>query len=78
MWSKMVNNEEKWLAVGDRYFSDRVEANIRIEGPQKGSTLVIPLAEKADEGIYICSSGSQEKQMIKHTVSVRGIEYFLY
>ena len=38
----------------------------------KGSTLVIGLAEDSDAGQYVCQLGSNEQKEIKHTVLVRG------
>ncbi len=46
---------------------------VRYDGPQPGSTLVVSLAEDSDAGRYICAMGQQdEQQAIKHTVQIRG------
>lgn len=55
--------------------SPRESVEISYEGADRGSTLVINLAEDQDAGQYMCVMGNKEKTSIKHTVIVRGEIY---
>ena len=60
------------LAVGEIVLvePERIRVEINEDGPTKGSTLVIPLAERKDEGKYVCQA--TEGNTLKHWVTIRG------
>ena len=74
IWQK-VEPKSQFLAVGDKLLKSdngRITVEINRNGENKGSTLMIALADSSDQGHYICQLGSNDKKEIKHTVKVRG------
>ena len=75
MWKKVdSSNPNDFLAIGQTVMKnqDRISVEINRQGAEKGSTLVIALAENEDAGQYVCQFGSLERKELKHTVQVRG------
>eukprot|EP00095_Tigriopus_kingsejongensis_P001599 maker-scaffold317_size209118-snap-gene-0.9 protein:Tk01599 transcript:maker-scaffold317_size209118-snap-gene-0.9-mRNA-1 annotation:"GF16716" len=74
-WKKVTPEAgETLVAMDDNVItsdSKRVSVEVSYDGADRGSTLVISLAQDEDEGKYICSMGDSEKTTIKHTVLVR-------
>ena len=72
MWTRI--RDDAILALGDQITTDqdRIKVEINKDGPNKGSTLVIPLAEENDAGQYVCQMATSEKKKLKHTVEIRG------
>ena len=62
------------LAMGETVLveTERISVEINKDGPNKGSTLVIPLAEENDAGQYVCQMANGEQKKLKHTVQIRG------
>ena len=58
------------MALGEQVLTeqDRIKVEINRDGPNKGSTLVIPLAEENDAGQYVCEMANSEQKKLKHTV----------
>ena len=79
MWKKVdasnSGNAPQFLAMGEMIMhkdKNRFSVEISKTGSNKGSTLVIGLADEGDAGQYVCSLGSTDKKELKHTVKVRG------
>mgnify|MGYP001221185758 FL=1 len=62
------------MAMGETVLveNERISVEINSDGPNKGSTLVIPLAEEKDAGQYVCQMANGEQKKLKHTVQIRG------
>ena len=79
MWKKVdesnSGNPPQFLAIGESIMNkDKKRFSVEISkvGSNKGSTLVIGLADEGDAGQYVCELGSTDKRELKHTVKVRG------
>ena len=79
MWKKVdesnSGNPPQFLAIGESIMNkDKKRFSVEISkvGSNKGSTLVIDLADEGDAGQYVCELGSTDKRELKHTVKVRG------
>ena len=79
MWKKVdesnSGNPPQFLAIGESIMNkDKKRFSVEISkvGSNKGSTLVIGLADEDDAGQYVCELGSTDKRELKHTVKVRG------
>ena len=79
MWKKVdasnSGNAPQFLAMGEMIMhkdKNRFSVEISKTGSNKGSTLVIGLADEGDAGQYVCELGSTDKRELKHTVKVRG------
>ena len=79
MWKKVDDsnsgNPPQFLAIGESIMNkDKKRFSVEISkvGSNKGSTLVIGLADEGDAGQYVCELGSTDKRELKHTVKVRG------
>ena len=78
MWKKVDESNSgnpQYLAIGERSMMNkekRFSVEISKDGSNKGSTLVIGLADEGDAGQYVCQLGSTDKGELKHTVKVRG------
>ena len=84
MWKKVdesnSGNPPQFLAIGESIMNkDKKRFSVEISkvGANKGSTLVIGLADEGDAGQYVCELGSTDKRELKHTVKVRG-EFEIY
>ena len=76
MWKKVKPGEDAdtVVAIGNQVLQNknRISVEINRDGSNKGSTLVIALAEDNDAGHYVCQLGSNDPKELKHTVQVRG------
>jgi hypothetical protein len=74
MWKKVDDSADDFLALGKNVIknTNRISVELNRDGANKGSTLVIGLAEDSDAGQYVCQLGTNEPKEIKHTVQVRG------
>ena len=72
LWKRMKDNAI--MAMGETVLveNERINVEINKDGPNKGSTLVIPLAEEKDAGQYVCQMANGEQKKLKHTVQIRG------
>ena len=72
LWKRMKDNAI--MAMGETVLveNERISVEINSDGPNKGSTLVIPLAEEKDAGQYVCQMANGEQKKLKHTVQIRG------
>ena len=81
MWKKVDNGVDanNMVVLGNQVLQDknRISVEINRDGPEKGSTLVIALAEDKDAGHYVCQLGSSDPKELKHTVQVRG-DYLVF
>eukprot|EP00092_Neocalanus_flemingeri_P000880 GFUD01000937.1.p1 GENE.GFUD01000937.1~~GFUD01000937.1.p1 ORF type:complete len:449 (+),score=131.49 GFUD01000937.1:118-1464(+) len=66
LWRK----NEQIISVGDQIL-DRSESRIHLEEVENGNTLVISLADRADEAEYVCSVSAYRKTEIRHNVRIR-------
>jgi hypothetical protein len=73
MWKKVDDSADDFLALGKNVIknTNRISVELNRDGANKGSTLVIGLAEDSDAGQYVCQLGTNEPKEIKHTVQVR-------
>lgn len=71
LWKRMKDNAI--MAMGETVLveNERISVEINKDGPNKGSTLVIPLAEEKDAGQYVCQMANGEQKKLKHTVQIR-------
>jgi hypothetical protein len=78
MWKKVDDSADDFLALGKNVIknTNRISVELNRDGANKGSTLVIGLAEDSDAGQYVCQLGTNEPKEIKHTVQVRGKDLF--
>ena len=74
MWKKVSDKGESFLVVSSNVMvkDERVSVELNHKGDQKGSTLIIGLANDDDAGQYVCQLGSNDRKELKHTVYVRG------
>ncbi|XP_059095323.1 lachesin-like isoform X2 [Tigriopus californicus] len=74
-WKKVTENDGETLISVDTQIVDssstRESVEISYDGADRGSTLVINLAEDQDAGQYMCVMGNAAKTTIKHTVKIR-------
>ena len=72
LWKRV--RDDTIMALGEQVLTetDRIKVEIDRDGPNKGSTLVIPLAEEKDAGQYVCEMANSEQKKLKHTVQIRG------
>eukprot|EP00092_Neocalanus_flemingeri_P000881 GFUD01000938.1.p1 GENE.GFUD01000938.1~~GFUD01000938.1.p1 ORF type:complete len:1259 (+),score=360.25 GFUD01000938.1:95-3871(+) len=66
LWRK----NEQIISVGHQIL-DRSESRIQLEEVENGNTLVISLADRADEAEYVCSVSAYRKTEIRHNVRIR-------
>ena len=81
MWQKLdADGTPQFLAMDTLIQSndDRISVEVTRTGLNRGSTLVIGLAEAKDAGQYICVMGASTDKSIKHTVMIRGMYVSTY
>ncbi|CAB4065498.1 unnamed protein product [Lepeophtheirus salmonis] len=73
IWTKVSSEKgEKHIAMGKSVMSEpnRISVEVNYDGEDKGSTLVIGIAEDKDAGQYKCQVAAGNYEEIKHTVSI--------
>eukprot|EP00096_Caligus_rogercresseyi_P011427 TRINITY_DN4490_c0_g1_i3.p1 TRINITY_DN4490_c0_g1~~TRINITY_DN4490_c0_g1_i3.p1 ORF type:complete len:490 (-),score=111.68 TRINITY_DN4490_c0_g1_i3:1234-2703(-) len=73
IWSKVgTERGDKHIAMGKSVMSEpnRVSVEVNYDGDNKGSTLVIGIAEEKDAGQYKCQVAAGNYEELKHTVKI--------